>query len=199
MTPLWEETHIVGRVLPARHFGSVDVFLEAIERSQPGDVLVVDNGGRADEACVGDLVTLEAAQAGLAGIVIHGQHRDSRELRGIRVPVYSLGALPAGPQRLDPQGADGLTSANVGDHEVTREDFVLGDDDGVLFLPLDRAAEIAETAAGIRDTERKQAALMRTGTSLRQQARFDEFLAARAQHGTTFREHLRAIGGEIEE
>ena len=25
----------------------------------PGDVLVVDNGGRLDEACVGDLVALE--------------------------------------------------------------------------------------------------------------------------------------------
>lgn len=46
MTPLWQETHVAGRALPARHFGSVDVFLEAIERSKPGDVLVVDNGGR---------------------------------------------------------------------------------------------------------------------------------------------------------
>lgn len=199
MSPLWEETHVVGRALPARHVGSVDVFLEAIENSQSGDVLVVDNGGRTDEACVGDLVTLEAAQAGLAGIVIHGLHRDSRELRAIRLPVYSLGALPAGPQRLDAQDSDALASANVGEHAVTGEDFVLGDDDGVLFLPLDRAAEIAETAAGIRDTERKQAALMRTGTNLREQARFPEFLAAREQHGTTFREHLRAIGGEIEE
>lgn len=199
MTSLWEETHIVGRILPARHSGSVDVFLEAIERSRPGDVLVVDNGGRMDEACVGDLVTLEAAQAGLAGIVIHGLHRDSRELRAIRLPIFSLGALPAGPQRLDAHDVNGLTSANVGDHEVTVEDFVLGDDDGVLFLPLDRAVEIANTAAGIRDTERKQAALMRTGSSLREQARFAEFLAARAEHGTTFREYLRSIGGEIEE
>ena len=47
---------LAGRALPARHYGSVDVFLEALGRAEPGDVLVVDNGGRSDEACVGDLV-----------------------------------------------------------------------------------------------------------------------------------------------
>lgn len=57
---------IAGRVLPARHYGSVDVFLEALGSAGYGDVLVAGNGGRADEACAGDLVVLEA-QAGLAG------------------------------------------------------------------------------------------------------------------------------------
>src|SRR4051812_39426807 len=59
-----------GRALPVQHFGSVDIFLEALENAAPGDVLVIDNGGRLDEACVGDLMALEAASAGLAGIVI---------------------------------------------------------------------------------------------------------------------------------
>jgi 4-hydroxy-4-methyl-2-oxoglutarate aldolase len=37
---------IAGRALPARHYGSVDVFLEAFSGAARGDVLVVDNGGR---------------------------------------------------------------------------------------------------------------------------------------------------------
>ena len=37
---------IAGRVLPVRHYGSVDVFLEAFGRAEAGDVLVIDNGGR---------------------------------------------------------------------------------------------------------------------------------------------------------
>ncbi|HZM21166.1 MAG TPA: hypothetical protein VFC02_05450 [Anaerolineales bacterium] len=49
-----------GRVLPARHYGSVDIFLETMGNSQPGDILVIDNGGRLDEGCIGDLTTLEA-------------------------------------------------------------------------------------------------------------------------------------------
>jgi 4-hydroxy-4-methyl-2-oxoglutarate aldolase len=65
---------IAGRALPARHYGSVDVFLEALS-SAGYDVLVIDNGGRTDEACVGDLVALEAQAAGLGGIVIWGLHR----------------------------------------------------------------------------------------------------------------------------
>lgn len=197
--PLWQDTHIVGRARPARHAGSVDVFLEAIEHAQPGDVLVVDNAGRDDEACVGDLIALETHHARLAGIVIWGLHRDSRELRSIRLPVFSQGALPVGPQRLNAQEPDALTSARFGAHTVTGEDFVLGDDDGVLFLPLNRAAEIAELAATIRDTERHQAIRMNLGTSLRHQARFTDYLRSRDLDGTTFRQHLRSIGGAIEE
>ena len=197
--PIWEDTHVVGRARPARHVGSVDVFLEALEHAAPGDILVVDNAGRDDEACVGDLVTLEVRNAGLTGIVIWGLHRDSRELRNIRLPVFSQGTLPGGPQRLDAQERDALTAARFGTHIITDEDFVLGDDDGVLFLPLDRAAEIAALATTIRDTERLQAARMNLGTSFREQAQFASFRAARDRDGITFRQHLRSIGGAIEE
>ena len=200
MLPLWRGSHMVGRVRPARHYGSVDIFFEAIEGSEPGDVLVVDNGGRDDEACVGDLVALEVSQAGLSGIVIWGLHRDTSELRTIRLPVFSLGSLPTGPQRVDPQETTALSSASCDQHTLTTDDVVLGDDDGVLFVPLDRAGDIADLAATIRDTERRQAAQMRLGTSFRSQTRFSDYLTARESNpDLTFRQHLRAIGGAIEE
>ena len=198
--PMWSGTHLVGRVCPARHYGSVDVFLEAIEGSDPGDVLVVDNGGRVDEACVGDLVALEASRAGLSGIVIWGLHRDTTELHIIRLPVFSLGALPAGPQRLDPQDSLALSSAACGQHILTADDFVVGDDDGVVFVPRDRGGDVADLAAKIRDTERSQATQMQLGTSFRNQSRFDEYIAARhAGRDLTFRQHLRSIGAAVEE
>ena len=193
-------SRVAGRVCPARHAGSVDVFLEAFAGAAPGDVLVVDNGGRLDESCVGDLVVLEARAAGLAGVVIWGLHRDTADIRAIGLPVFSLGTVPTGPQRLDARPPDALASATVGEWTVDRDDLVFGDDDGVLFVPAARAEEVLALAEGIRDTERRQADRIRGGESLREQVRFGAYLAAREQTPTlTFREHLRAVGGAIEE
>jgi len=192
-------SRLIGRASPARHVGSVDVFLEALEGAAPGDVLVVDNGGRLDESCVGDLVALEVQAAGLEGIVIWGLHRDT-DLRAIGLPVFSLGAIPTGPQRLDVRPEDALESAVVGDWTVSREDLILGDDDGVLLVPIARAADIFTLAETIRDAERRQAELMRGGVSLRRQVQFDVYLAQREETPSlSFRDHLRGVGGAIEE
>jgi regulator of RNase E activity RraA len=197
--PLDPGLRLAGRVLPAVHAGSVDVFLEAASTARSGDVLVADNGGRLDEACIGDLAALDAAAAGVSGIVIWGLHRDSVDIRRIGMPLFSLGALPTGPQRLDPRAPDALTVARVGEWTVTREDAVFGDDDGVLFAPLDRVDEVLEVAAGIATTEGRQADDIRAGRSLREQVRFDDFLTARATDpALSFRDHLRGVGGEIE-
>lgn len=193
-------SRMIGRVLPARHAGSVDVFLEAFEQAEPGDVLVVDNGGRPDEACVGDLVVLEAADAGLSGIVIWGLHRDTADIRAIGLPVFSLGALPTGPLRLDERPRDALGTARVGEWSVGPDDLAAADEDGVLFLPAEHAAELLTLAERIRDTERRQADRIRAGESLRRQLGFGEYLERRrAEPALTFREHLRSVGGAIEE
>jgi regulator of RNase E activity RraA len=193
-------SRVAGRVSPARHTGSVDVFLEALDKAAPGDVLVADNGGRLDESCIGDLVALEAQTAGLAGIVIWGLHRDTTDIQRIGLPVFSLGATPAGPQRLDARPAGALDSATVGNWTVDRADLALADDDGVLFVPAARAHDIFTLAETIRSTEQRQADGIRAGATLRSQVRFDTYLAQRQQTPSlSFREHLRAVGGAIEE
>lgn len=188
-----------GRALPVRHSGSVDVFLEALERAEPGDVLVIDNEGRLDEACVGDLMVLEAEGAGLAGIVIWGLHRDTAEIREIGLPVFSLGSMPTGPLRNDPRALDALDAATIGPWTITRDDLVFADDDGVLFVPAGSVDAVIAAAEGIRDTERRQADRSRAGESLRSQLQFADFLAKReADPSVTLRQHLADIGGAIE-
>jgi regulator of RNase E activity RraA len=195
-----EAARVMGRVLPVRHYGSVDVFLEAMESATSGDILVVDNGGRLDEGCVGDLTALEARAAGLDGIVIWGALRDLSELRRIGLPVFSYGSVPTGPTRLDEREPEALASARVGPWTLGREDAVFGDEDGVLFAPLEKVEELLALSREIFLTERAQADAVHEGTTLRQQLRFREYLERHAADPTyTFRKHLRAIGGAIEE
>lgn len=198
--PLVSAGLVSGPALPVTVYGSVDIFLEAMETARTGDVLVINNEGRTDEGCIGDLTALEAMDCGLAAIVVWGFHRDTRELIEIGLPIFSYGTCPRGPTRNDPRDAAALEYAHFGTFTVTRDDFVFADDDGVIFLPAPQVEAILDLARTIWETERAQADAVKKGTNLREQFRFREYLSKRAIDSSyTFRTHLRSIGGAIEE
>ena len=171
-----------------------------MQSAQPGGVLVIDNGGRRDEGCIGDLTALEAQHRGLAGIVVWGTHRDTPELRKIRLPIFTYGVCPSGPQRLEPREADALRSARFGDFTVQPGDVVFADDDGCVFISGERVDELLSVAQEIAKRERQQAEAIKSGRSLRDQLEFASYLEKRASDPKyTFRQHLRVISGAIEE
>ena len=187
-----------GPAMPVTHAGSVDVFLEAIDDAPPGAVLVVDNGGRQDEACVGDLVVLEAASAGLSALVVWGRHRDTAELRRIGLPVHSLGARSFGPRRVQPAGP-AMRVAFLDGVPVTADHVLVGDDDGVLVLPAGEQDRLFSLALQIQETEGRQARRMADGESLRAQLDFAGYRRKQAADPSmTLRKHLAERGGAIE-
>lgn len=200
MRPVVRGMRVAGRVLPARHRGSVDIFLEVMRKALPGDVLVVDNEGRTDESCIGDLTVLEAKASGLKGLVVRGYHRDTTELAQIGFPVFSYGTYPAGPRRLDKRQPEDLSSARWDDFIADTNDVVFADDDGVLFVASNLIEKVLEAATSIWKVERRQAETIHAGKKLSEQLDFDSYLAKRnSDPSYTLRRHLRERGGAVEE
>src|SRR6478735_8593572 len=189
-------TKVCGPARPARHAGSTDVFLEAIASSHKGDVLVIDNGGRTDEGCIGDLVVGEAVMSGIAGTICWGTHRDTGAILAMNARVWSLGTCPNGPLELRRRVTTALTAANLGPVTVTLEDFVFADDDGAVVIASSDLDRIVETAKDIAAREGAQAARLLNGELLRTQLDLDGYVARReSDPNHTFRDHLKSFGG----
>ena len=197
---LISETKIAGRVLPVKHYGSVDVFFEAMSSAHTGDILVIDNQGRKDEGCIGDLTAFEARAYGISGMIVWGCHRDTRELIEMGFPIFSYGKCPFGPLRVDRQESEVLSTVQFDAIKIEFGDIVFADDDGVIFVPSREVENLLNTAKEIKETERMQAEAILSGQTLHRQLQFDKYLAKREKDSTyTFRKHLREIGGAIEE
>ncbi|MBX9903190.1 MAG: RraA family protein [Burkholderiales bacterium] len=114
----------------------------ALAIAQPGDVIVVD--GKGDQTCalIGEIMTTQAQQAGLAGMVLDAAARDVEALRANGFPVFSVGANPAGPTKFVPGRVNWpIAIAGV---TVNPGDLVVGDTDGVVVIERERVAEMIE-------------------------------------------------------
>ena len=192
-------SRVAGPARPARHAGSVDVFLEAIAASQKDDVLVIDNGGRTDEGCIGDLVIGEAFMSGIAATICWGTHRDTTAIAAIGARVWSLGTCPNGPLELRRRTMTALTAASLGAVTVTPDDYVFADDDGVVVVAGQDLDRVVATARDLASREGAQAVRLLKGELLRSQFDLDQYVARRhSDPNYTFREHLKSFGGAIE-
>ena len=179
--PLLPHHTVAGRALPLRYGGVADPLLELIRVAAPGDVLVVDNQGRVDEGCIGELLALEAHTAGVGGLIVWGAHRDTAALVSSGLPVFSYGPCPARQRR--PAGQGPTPPAQFGSFVVGRDDVVFADADGVVFVNDEVIAELLRAAAAIGDTKRGRAEAVRGGVGLRSQFWLDDFLMSKSEGG----------------
>ncbi|MFJ7217482.1 RraA family protein [Amycolatopsis sp. NPDC098790] len=127
----------------------------AFGHCRPGNVLVVDGGGALDQALMGDIMTSYAERAGLAGVVVDGAIRDVAAIRRRPFPVFARGVTHRGPHKNGPGEVN--VPVSIGGMVVHPGDLVVGDEDGVLAIPV---ADAPAVLAGARDqAAREEAAL----------------------------------------
>ena len=89
------------------------------------------------------------------------------------------------------------TSGTISSAETT---WPVGDVDGVLFVPRQQIDAVLEEAVLITERERLQARKVQGGIPLWHQFQFEDYQRTRSSDSSyTFRQHLRAVGGAVEE
>ncbi|KAL6791124.1 demethylmenaquinone methyltransferase family protein [Trichoderma sp. SZMC 28013] len=129
--------------------GSVGNF---IDDAAIGDVVVIDNGGRTDCTVWGDIMTQYAGLRGIAGSVIDGVCRDVNRAITDDYPLFTAGRwMRTGKDRVQIGGIN--EPIGIGKVHVQPRDIVVADANGVVFVPRDRAREVAEIAQRIEKSE----------------------------------------------
>lgn len=144
---------LVGRAMPVLEQDIADgdtgepfgFMFQALDELRPGEVYVAA-GASHTYALWGGLMTTRARALGAAGAVLDGFHRDTREIMGLDLPVFSAGAY-AQDQRLRGRVTAyrcPLTFPNGA--VVAPGDLMVGDVDGVLVVPQAHVAAIVDAA-----------------------------------------------------
>ncbi|MGB6102441.1 MAG: RraA family protein [Pusillimonas sp.] len=134
---------------------------KALSMAAPGDVIVVDAGGDLTNAIIGEIMTATAQSRGLGGIVIHGAIRDAGSIGKNKFPVYAGGVTHRGPYKDGPGEIN--VSVSINGMVINPGDLVLGDEDGLLCVPLEDVASVYEAAHQKHELEERMLADIASG------------------------------------
>ncbi len=160
--PLSPNIHLSGPALTVRTRPGDNLMIwKALDVAQPGDVLVIATYEYAITSTFGELVVLAAKAKGLAGIVCDGMCRDASGIRATGLPVFVAGMVPSSPGKDGPGEIGGPVSC--GGAVIHPGDIVVGDEDGVVIVPLGDAPDVAEKLVAIRQKEEMMLARIQSG------------------------------------
>ncbi len=137
--------------------------VEAIEKADPGDVLVMDAGSRHISPW-GELATWSCKIKGISGVILDGAARDIDDIMEMDFPVFSKSRAPnAG----EPKGFGELqVEIECGGMLVRPGDWIIADDSGVMVIPKERAIEIANRALDVKEREARIREEIKRGSTL---------------------------------
>ncbi|WP_084397961.1 RraA family protein [Henriciella aquimarina] len=141
--------------------------LDLIDEADPGSVFVISVGGEENVAVWGGLVTAGAYANGHEAAVLDGGVRDIAEIRrDYDFPVFSRSVSP-GTSLGRLRSIASNVPVTIGEVTIQPGDLVVGDIDGLVVVPRDKAEEVLETARDIDRKEAEQTKLIIEARSLR--------------------------------
>ncbi|MCR8630033.1 RraA family protein [Paenibacillus radicis (ex Xue et al. 2023)] len=146
---------------------------KAIEMALPGEVIVVDGDGDLTNSLIGEIMTRLAEQKGVAGFVLNGAIRDSGAIAGRNFPVYARGITHRGPYKDGPGEIN--VPVSIGGMIVNPGDIIVGDEDGLVAVPVQHAELILGKARQMQQIEDKIIATLEQGENINRDW-IDEFL-----------------------
>lgn len=140
---------------------------EALDISQPGDIIVVSNEGDRSQSLMGQIMVEYAASfKKIGGIVLDGPIRDIDSIGLMDFSLYATGTTPGGPYKEGPGEVN--VPISCGKIAVNPGDIILGDEDGVIVIPLADAEEIYEKAVVVAAKDQEKVNAAKTGKNNRQ-------------------------------
>lgn len=137
--------------------------VEAIDSAKKGDVIVIDAGGTGD-AVWGELASWSCKKKKVSGVVIDGSIRDSGDINRIKFPAFSRSVSPTAGE---PRGFGEINiPIKCGDALVRPGDYIIGDLDGVVVVPKEKAVEIANRALDVMEKENRIREEIKKGSTL---------------------------------
>jgi regulator of RNase E activity RraA len=153
------------QMIPAGGGGVSKPAVHHVDSAPAGSVLVISMPAGVTTANWGGMMTTRAKVLGLAGVVLDGRARDVDEHREMGFPVFARGLSVHGSSGYTQVGSVGEPISSAGT-TVREGDFILGDVNGVVVIPRERAGEILAKIEELALIEDKITAELEAGASI---------------------------------
>lgn len=126
----------------------------AIDNAKHGNVLVLDGEGRENIYLFGEMMAVGCVKRGISGVVIDGGCHDIPDLKKMGFPTFAIGVAALGSKTYIRPVANNVR-IQCGGVQVDPGDVIVGDDDGVVVVPKEKAEEVLKIAKSIKKIEQE--------------------------------------------
>ncbi len=173
--PLKPDMKVVGPAITIKYVSFNEAFREnfngnavydAYDLVRGGEVIVAASLERSDLGVFGDCITFGFKCKGASGVITDGGIRDSPYVMRLNFPVFARATTPEhiGGEIVPYAANVPVTCAGV---YVKPGDLVMGDSDGVIIIPWEKARELALKADEVEKKEEAVRSMIASGIPLR--------------------------------